>query len=87
MFNFESTVPDLNEIADKVMHSSNDWNRYWYEYFKKSLECAKQTIDELEHQRNQLLEFLVTTKTMEPTKFIIEREKFDNLLKDYHYSL
>ena len=84
MFNFESTVLDLNEIAGKVKYSkddqlSKDWEKYWYDRFEKQLASAKMTIDALQHQRDQLLSAIAFKVEQEPLKIVLEREKFDEL--------
>ena len=84
MFNFESTVPDLNEIAGKVNRSkddqlSKDWEKYWYDRFEKQFAGAKMTIDTLQHQRDQLLSAMAFQVEREPLKIVLEREKFDEL--------
>ena len=88
MFNFESTVPDLNEIAGKVKYSkddqlSKDWKKYWYDYFEKELVGAKMTIDALQNQRDQLLSSMAFNVEREPLKIVLEREKFDKLANLY----
>lgn len=88
MFNFESTVPDLNEIAGKVKYSkddqlSKDWEKYWYDYFKKEIAGAKMTIDALQNQRDQLLSAMAFNVEREPLKIVLEREKFDKLADQY----
>lgn len=88
MFNFESTVPDLNEIAGKVNRSkdnqlSKDWEKYWYGHFEKQIASAKMTIDSLQNQRDQLLSAMAFKVEREPLKIVLEREKFDKLANQY----
>lgn len=89
MFNFESTVPDLNEIARKVKYSKDDqlskyWEKYWYDYFEKQLVGAKMTVDSLQNQRDQLLSAAMAFNVeREPLKIVLEREKFDKLADQY----
>lgn len=88
MFNFESTVPDLNEIARKVKYSKDDqlskyWEKYWYDRFEKQLAGAKMTIDSLQNQRDQLLSAIAFKVEREPLKIVLEQEKFDKLADQY----
>lgn len=88
LFDFESTVPDLNEIAGKVNRSkddqlSKDWEKYWYDHFEKQLAGAKMTIDSLQNQRDQLLSAMAFQVEREPLKIVLEREKFDKLADQY----
>lgn len=88
MFNFESTVPDLNGIAGKVKYSKDNqlskyWEKYWYDYFEKQLVGAKMTIDSLQNQRDQLLSAMTFQVEREPLKIVLEREKFDKLVDQY----
>jgi hypothetical protein len=88
MIDTEQSVPDLNEIADKVKFSkdnqlSKDWEKYWYDYFEKSLAGAKMTIDALQNQRDQLLSAMAFNVEREPLKIVLEREKFDKLVDQY----
>lgn len=88
MINTEQSVPDLNEIADKVKYSkdnqlSKDWEKYWYDRFKEQIAGAKMTIDALQNQRDQLLSAMAFKVEREPLKIVLEREKFDKLAEQY----
>lgn len=88
MTDTEHSVPDLNEIADKVKFSkdnqlSKDWEKYWYDRFKEQIAGAKMTIDALQNQRDQLLSAMTFKVEREPLKIILEREKFDRLANLY----
>ena len=88
MIDTEQSVPDLNEIADKVKYSkdnqlSNEWEKYWYGRFKEQIAGAKMTIDALQNQRDQLLSSMAFNVEREPLKIVLEREKFDKLANLY----
>lgn len=88
MIDTEQSVPDLNEIADKVKYSkdnqlSNEWEKYWYDRFKDQIVGAKMTIDALQDQRDQMLSAMAFNVEREPLKIVLEREKFDKLANLY----
>jgi hypothetical protein len=88
MIDTEQSVPDLNEIAEKVNRSKDDqlskyWEKYWYDYFEKQIAGAKMTIDGLLNQRDQLLSAMTFKVELEPLKIVLEREKFDKLVDQY----
>lgn len=91
MIDTEQSVPDLNEIADKVKYSkdnqlSNDWEKYWYDRFKDQIVGAKMTIDALQDQRDQMLSAMAFNVEREPLKIVLEREKFDKLANLYAHT-
>lgn len=88
MIDTEQSVPDLNEIADKVKYSKDNqlskyWEKYWYDRFKEQIAGAKMTIDALQNQRDQLLSAMAFKVEREPLKIVLERERFDKLADQY----